>query len=201
MQRPAHGIPRTPFRRWLRAMVRRRRSCSRMCPDAAQAIQEVAEAYMVSIFEDANLTAIHAKRVTLMSKDMELAMKVKGLDPIQREHTKSQSPLPCVKESTESNRAPNVSGISDAPLLSDLDSEHITSLNPSGYIAQTPMDIYLKYILAKQGNTQIYVLPTLGLAEKPLRSHERWLDKACKYPIALLPIVHDGHHSLLALKR
>ena len=168
-----------------------------MCPAAAQAIQEVAEAYMVSIFEDANLTAIHAKRVTLMSKDMELAMKVKGLEPIQRERTKS----PRVKESTTSNRATSVKEISDAPLLSDLDSEHITSLNPSGYIAQTPMDIYLKYILAKQGNTQIYVLPTLGLAEKPLRSHERWLDKACKYPIALLPIVHDGHHSLLVLKR
>jgi len=42
------------------------------------AIQEAAEAYMTSLFEDANLCAIHAKRVTLMSKDIDLARRIRG---------------------------------------------------------------------------------------------------------------------------
>ena len=91
----------------------------------------------------------------------------------------------------------------EARLIDELNSSHIASLNPKAHIAQTLMDIYLRYILAKQGNPQIYVLPTLGIsgAGGLLRSHVLWLDQACTYPIALLPIVHDGHHSLLVLKQ
>ena len=45
---------------------------------ALQAIQEAVEAYLVSLFEDTNLCAIHAKRVTITSKDMYLARRVRG---------------------------------------------------------------------------------------------------------------------------
>ena len=34
------------------------------------ALQEAAEAYLVSLFEDTNLAAIHAKRVTIQPKDL-----------------------------------------------------------------------------------------------------------------------------------
>ena len=41
-------------------------------------LQEAAEAYMVSLMEDANLCAIHAKRVTIMPKDIQLACCIQG---------------------------------------------------------------------------------------------------------------------------
>lgn len=45
---------------------------------AIMALQESAEAYLVHMFEDANLCAIHAKRVTLMQKDIRLARRIRG---------------------------------------------------------------------------------------------------------------------------
>ena len=42
------------------------------------AIQEFAEAYMTKLFEDTNLCAIHAKRVTIMPKDIQLARRIRG---------------------------------------------------------------------------------------------------------------------------
>ena len=41
-------------------------------------LQEAAEAYLVSLLEDANLCAIHAKRVTIMPKDVQLARRIRG---------------------------------------------------------------------------------------------------------------------------
>ena len=42
------------------------------------ALQESAEAYLVGLFEDTNLAAIHAKRVTIMPKDIILARRIRG---------------------------------------------------------------------------------------------------------------------------
>ena len=50
----------------------------RFTADAIKAFQEVAEAYIVEIFEDTNLCAIHAKRVTIMPKDIQLARRLRG---------------------------------------------------------------------------------------------------------------------------
>ena len=47
---------------------------------AIGALQEAAEAYIVSLFEDTNLCAIHAKRVTIMPKDIQLARRIRGRD-------------------------------------------------------------------------------------------------------------------------
>ena len=41
-------------------------------------LQEAAEAYLVGLFEDTNLCAIHAKRVTIMPKDIQLARRIRG---------------------------------------------------------------------------------------------------------------------------
>lgn len=46
---------------------------------AIQALQEAAEAFMVHLFEDTNLCAIHAKRVTIMQKDIQLARRIRGV--------------------------------------------------------------------------------------------------------------------------
>lgn len=45
---------------------------------ALLALQEAAESYMVGLFEDTNLCALHAKRVTIMAKDMHLARRIRG---------------------------------------------------------------------------------------------------------------------------
>lgn len=45
---------------------------------ALMALQEAAEAYMVSVFEDTVLCCVHARRVTIMPKDMQLARRIRG---------------------------------------------------------------------------------------------------------------------------
>eukprot|EP00887_Chlorella_sp_A99_P007148 scaffold2.g7148.t1 len=45
---------------------------------ALNALQEAAETYIVSLFEDANLCRIHAKRVTIQPKDIQLARRIRG---------------------------------------------------------------------------------------------------------------------------
>ena len=45
---------------------------------ALLALQEAMEAYAVHLFEDSNLNGIHAKRVTVMAKDMKLARRLRG---------------------------------------------------------------------------------------------------------------------------
>ena len=45
---------------------------------AIMALQEAAEVYLISLFEDGNLCAIHAKHVTLMPKDIQLARRIRG---------------------------------------------------------------------------------------------------------------------------
>ncbi|BGP25682.1 hypothetical protein JCM10295v2_004615 [Rhodotorula toruloides] len=48
---------------------------------ALAALQEAAEDYLVDLFADTNLCAIHAKRITVQPKDMILARRLRG-DPI-----------------------------------------------------------------------------------------------------------------------
>ena len=45
---------------------------------AVVALQEAAEAYLVHLFEDSNLEAIHAKRVTIQAKDIQIARRIRG---------------------------------------------------------------------------------------------------------------------------
>ena len=51
---------------------------SRMQSTALLALQEASEAYLVGLFEDTNLCTIHANRVTIMPKDMQLARRIRG---------------------------------------------------------------------------------------------------------------------------
>ena len=50
-----------------------------------QVIQSAAEDYMVGLFEDSYLCAMHCKRITLMSQDLQLARRIRGItDPGNR---------------------------------------------------------------------------------------------------------------------
>ncbi|VDL83515.1 unnamed protein product [Nippostrongylus brasiliensis] len=46
--------------------------------NALLALQEAAEVYLTCLFEDTNLAAIHARRVTIMPKDMQLVRRIRG---------------------------------------------------------------------------------------------------------------------------
>ena len=71
-------IRRLPFQRLVREITQDFKGDLRCQSLAVLALQEAAEAYLVSLFEDTNLCAIHAKRVTIMPKDMVLARRIRG---------------------------------------------------------------------------------------------------------------------------
>ena len=81
-------IKRTPFHKLIREIP----SEYRICPDgpgtpsvqvhfqstAIAALQEAAENFIVGLFEDVNLLVVHAKRVTVMPRDIRLALRIRG---------------------------------------------------------------------------------------------------------------------------
>ena len=67
-----------PFQRLVREISQDFKPNLRFQTSAILALQEAAEAYLVGLFEDTNLCAIHAKRVTIMPKDMALARRIRG---------------------------------------------------------------------------------------------------------------------------
>ena len=67
-----------PFQRLVREIAGDFKTDLRFQSAAILALQEAAESYLVSLFEDTNLCAIHAKRVTIMPKGMQLARKIRG---------------------------------------------------------------------------------------------------------------------------
>ena len=71
-------IRKLPFQRLVREISQDYRSDLRFQSQAVLALQEAAEAYLVGLFEDTNLCAIHAKRVTIMPKDIQLARRIRG---------------------------------------------------------------------------------------------------------------------------
>jgi histone H3 len=73
-------LPRAPFQRLVRSICSGIDHDLRFASNALVALQESTEAYLTGVFEDANLCAIHAKRVTIMKKDMELARRIRGDD-------------------------------------------------------------------------------------------------------------------------
>lgn len=74
-------IPKIPFIRVVKEITRLFELPDeqfRYTPDALLALQTAAEAYIVSLFEDAYLCSLHANRVTLMPKDIHLARRIRG---------------------------------------------------------------------------------------------------------------------------
>lgn len=73
-------IPRAPFVRLVRDLTLKVNNdqMMRYNINAIEAMREACEAYIVSLFEDTNLLAIHAKRVTIMPRDMQLARRIRG---------------------------------------------------------------------------------------------------------------------------
>ena len=72
-------IRKLPFQRLVREIAKEFHAEDlRFQSHAIMALQEASEAYLVSLFEDTNLCAIHAKRVTIFPKDIQLARRIRG---------------------------------------------------------------------------------------------------------------------------
>ena len=71
-------IRKLPFQRLVREIAATHKGDARFQSTALFALQEAAEAYLVGLFEDTNLCCIHAKRVTIMPKDLQLARRIRG---------------------------------------------------------------------------------------------------------------------------
>ena len=83
-----HLIKRTPFQKLIREISQE----YRVCPDgpltpsiqvqfqstAIAAFQEAAENFIVGLFEHVNLLVVHVKRVTVMPRDIRLALRIRG---------------------------------------------------------------------------------------------------------------------------
>ncbi|OVA03961.1 histone H3 [Macleaya cordata] len=71
-------IRKLPFQRLVREIAQDFKTDLWFQSSVVAALQEAAEAYLVGLFEDTNLYAIHAKRVTIMPKDIQLARRISG---------------------------------------------------------------------------------------------------------------------------
>jgi len=71
-------IRKLPFQRLVRELAGEFKADLRFQGVAILALQEAAEAFLVGLFEDTNVCALHAKRVTVMPKDMQLARRLRG---------------------------------------------------------------------------------------------------------------------------
>eukprot|EP00804_Cyclotella_cryptica_P013287 CCRYP_018645-RA/>CCRYP_018645-RA protein AED:0.08 eAED:0.07 QI:0/-1/0/1/-1/0/1/0/134 len=72
-------IRKLPFQRFLREVTQDFRGDMRYTATSLAASQEASEAYLIGLMEDTNLCAIHARRVTIMPKDMQLSGELKGI--------------------------------------------------------------------------------------------------------------------------
>ena len=71
-------IRRLPFQRLVREIAQDLKDRLNFASGAILALQEVAEAYLLGLFEDTNLCAIHTKHITIMLKDIQLARRIQG---------------------------------------------------------------------------------------------------------------------------
>jgi histone H3 len=78
-------IRKLPFQRLVHEIASSFRGDLRFQSSAIAALQEASEVYLVGLFEDTKLCAIHANRVTIMERDVQLAQRIRG----ERNQTKN----------------------------------------------------------------------------------------------------------------
>jgi histone H3 len=71
-------LKKLPFQRVVREIAQTYNPDLRFQSTAILALQEATEAFLVGLFEDTNLCTLHAGRTTIMTKDMQLARRIRG---------------------------------------------------------------------------------------------------------------------------
>lgn len=73
-------VRKLPFQRLVREIAQDYKTDLRFQGSAILALQEASESFLVTFFENTNYCAIHAGRVTIMPKDMQLSRRIMGFD-------------------------------------------------------------------------------------------------------------------------
>merc|ERR1739848_972850 len=84
-------VRKLPFQRLVREIAHEHNADLMFQAQALLALQEAAETFMVGVFEDTNLAAIHGKRVTIMPRDLQLARRLRG-DHVGEQLTEMRPP-------------------------------------------------------------------------------------------------------------
>lgn len=84
-------IRKLPFQRLVREIAQDFNTDLRFQSAAVAALQEASEAYLVGLFEDTNLCAINARRVTVMPKDIQLARRIRGTTQANKQNKKQKN--------------------------------------------------------------------------------------------------------------
>lgn len=71
-------LPKLPFQRLVREISKEYPTTRHIQASALLALQEASEAYLIEMFEDSNLCALHDKRVTVLPKDLQLTLRIRG---------------------------------------------------------------------------------------------------------------------------
>lgn len=71
-------IPKLSFQRIVKSLTNERFEGIRFQTSALHALQEACEDFIVNVLADTNLCALHGKRVTILPKDMQLALRIRG---------------------------------------------------------------------------------------------------------------------------
>jgi histone H3 len=71
-------LPRAPFQRLVREIAQAKQSDIKFRPSALEALQEASEAFIIGMMEDGLLCTVHAQRVALMRRHLELAERIRG---------------------------------------------------------------------------------------------------------------------------
>ena len=197
------------------------------------AIQEAAEAYLVREFEDANLEAIHAHRVTLMQHDMWIVRRIRygsmegpmtpDGEKERKERQKTRNDHKTSTQATKAGKRKREASSKTSPaepiLIPDVDDaaeepdeqvgplglqpSNLETLDPGRSIAQTPMDIYLEYIITKADgvvveSTQFVKLTKKGVLPESVKAS---FQRARAAVVGFVPVINHAHYRLFMFKR
>ena len=79
-------LRKAPFQRLIREISHNFKSELRYQGSAILALQEASEDYLVRLFKDTNMCAIHSKRVTIMPKDIQLARRIRSESRLEKDN-------------------------------------------------------------------------------------------------------------------
>jgi histone H3/H4 len=125
-------VPACSFQRLVREIAQDFKTDLRFQSSAVMALQESAEAYLVSLFEDTNLAAIHAKRVTIQRMcpcQALLRVLVLNLSPTASQPRTSSLPVVCVANDHKTVASAVGQDCSSSSLLRYVLPSHIASRN------------------------------------------------------------------------
>lgn len=73
-------LPTAPLRRVCTDILKKTKSACHLSQDAMEALQQAAESFLIGLFKDTQLCALHVKRSTIRAEDMQLCRLLRGRD-------------------------------------------------------------------------------------------------------------------------